>query len=62
MNWERLKKQLLGAALVLALLLGVGGIFDSTAQAQFRGRYDRRGDYARREDCLRELDAPTLSA
>jgi hypothetical protein len=50
MNWDRLKKRLMGIALVLVLLLGVGGICDSTAQAQFRGRYDRRGDYARREE------------
>lgn len=50
MNWRRLKKQVMGAALVLALLLGVGVMFDSTAQAQYRGRSDRRGDYARREE------------
>jgi hypothetical protein len=52
MKWERLKKRLMGAALVLALLLGVGMILDSTAQAQFRGRgrYDRRGDSERREE------------
>jgi hypothetical protein len=50
MNWRRLKKQVLGAALVLALLLGVGGTLDSTAQAQYRGSYDRRGDYGRREE------------
>src|SRR6476660_6348673 len=52
MNWKRLKKRILGAALALALLLGVGMVLDSTAQAQFgdRGRNDRRGDYARREE------------
>lgn len=46
MNWERMKKRLMGVALVLMLLFGVGGIFDSTAYAQFRGRsgYDRRED------------------
>jgi len=50
MNWDRLKKQVLSTALVLVLLLGVGMVCDSTAQAQFRGRYDRRGDPARREE------------
>src|SRR5436305_6944163 len=46
MNWDRLKKRLMGVALVLVLLLGVGGIFDSTAQARARARggYDRRDD------------------
>jgi hypothetical protein len=46
MKWQRLKKRLMGAALALALLLGVGGIFDSTAQARLGGRssYDRRED------------------
>jgi hypothetical protein len=46
MNWDRLKKRLMGVALVLVLLLGVGGIFDSTAQARVRapGGYDRRDD------------------
>ena len=46
MNLDRLKKRLMGVALVLVLLLGVGGIFDSTAQARARARggYDRRDD------------------
>ena len=46
MNWKQLKKRLMGAAIILMLLFGVGGVFDSTAQAQFRGRHgnDRRED------------------
>jgi len=51
MKWQRLKKRLMGAALVLALLLGVGGVLNSTAQAQYRdrGRYGRDSS-DRRED------------
>jgi hypothetical protein len=48
MNWNRLKKRLMGAALVLALLFSIGGIFNSTAQARSHGLsgnfYDRRED------------------
>src|SRR5690349_3008740 len=55
MNWNRLKKLLMGAALVLALLLGSGVFLQSTAQAQYRdrGRYDRRDDRDRREEVQR---------
>ncbi|HKQ06009.1 MAG TPA: hypothetical protein VJ464_12810 [Blastocatellia bacterium] len=51
MNWDRLKKIVAGAALILTLWLGSGIILPTTAQAQFRGRgrYDRR-DSDRREE------------
>jgi len=50
MNWQRLKKRLTGAVLILVLVLGSGVILQPTAEAQIwrRGRNDRR-DYERRE-------------
>ena len=51
MNWRRFMKKILGAALLLALMFGMGGVFNSTAQAQWRDRGRYRRDYNdRRED------------
>jgi hypothetical protein len=43
MNWDRLKKRLMGVALVLVLLLGSGMILESTTEARTQGRrwYER---------------------
>ena len=45
MNWDRLKKCIMGFVLILVLLLGSGVVLQTTAQAQFRGR----GEYAREQ-------------
>ncbi|HJQ26216.1 MAG TPA: hypothetical protein VKA60_20045 [Blastocatellia bacterium] len=44
MTWQRLKKRLTGAVLVLLLVLGSGVILQPTAEAQIwrRGRNDQR--------------------
>src|SRR5436305_13668008 len=48
MNWDRLKKRLMGIALVLVLLLGSGMILEPTTQARIQDR--RWHDRDRREE------------